>query len=295
MKRILLFLMLSVTALYATESVLIDFSAITEDNTTVDYSAYLPEGSELDGTVSLNLANWSVRLNTSSNSLSRQMASNTKTVESKTNGQVLGIKVNFPTWSNNSYAEVLPPFEVPAYTTDGTDFAGLGIIKNVGDIQEIKINVYGNGYPHKIVLMIEDDNKQVSFIDFGSLGFHGWKTLIWQNPGYIENVGLRKLISKPIYPQGETFIRLLGFRILRDGNDIGGDTIIYIKDLFVTHDKSTINDETDIDDEAVWGINAERELAINATNMRRLADTQYLLNIEKSKMDVVITTTEPTE
>ncbi len=272
-------------SLLADESILLDFSTLTAAQTTLDYSIYLPDSYQsAENTMSLDIINWQIVLNNSANSNARQQLSYVLPAPSKTLGTVLGARINFPEWNANSYADIVPPFEIPVFTEEGISFEGNGIITNVGDIKEIKVNVYGGNFPHRLILILEDQNYKQLLIPMGSLQFLGWKELVWENTVYIENPNNRALLQQPRYPTSSAFIKLIGFRIFRHGKEIGGDTIVYIKDVSITYDKSTLFEDEDFDEEELWGIISKKEKAINREEMEKLAIRMYLIEQEALKI-----------
>ena len=144
-------LLLGGVALFADESVLIDFTKLAADTTVgknktpTENGATLVDFSNVAGATftdeekaamktSLALGNWEVVLASSARSVTNQ--SDTMTRESPVsakakpfngeeiaNKKVLGIRVHFPVESFNSWAIVKPPFDIPAYA-DKTDAAG---------------------------------------------------------------------------------------------------------------------------------------------------------------------------
>lgn len=271
---------------FAEEAILIDFSALTAEATTLDYSAYLHEDYQgANNTISLAIENWNVELNSSARTLERQQLSCVLPAHSQSQGTVLGIRAHFPTWGSNAYADVIPPFEIPVFTEQGVSFESAGIVTNVGNIREIRVNVYGGNFPHELQLILEDETGEQFIIPMGSLQFLGWQELVWKNPAYISNASDRDLFQSPRYPTGSAFIKLVAIRIFRPGSAVGGDSITYIKDISISFDQSTLIEDTDFDEEGIWGIIEERETTANAREMERLAIQRYLIEQEELKMD----------
>ncbi len=171
----------------------------------------------------------------------------------------------------------------PGYLEDNGKFDGFGVIKNVGDIKEIQVEVYGQNYPHGLSLRYKDQSGAVHDIFMDHLRFDGWKKIVWRNPNYIQSVRDRELYSLPLYPQAFPFMKFLGFIIHRDGANIGSDFVVYFKDVQVIYDKAVITQDRDIEDEEVWGILEEREAARRAAEIRRLGNVQVLRYLEKKK------------
>lgn len=311
MKRfgILLGIMLLVVSFSVTaeESVLIDFSELTADledgnnsATLVDFSdkagiGFSEEEKELMKT-SLAIENWSVILASSSRTVENQRLSYTLEAPVRDDAQkfagetVMGIRVHFPTEPFNSYAIIEPPFEIPAYMQadeqdrEGRMFENKGVIKNVGAVKKISMNVYGSNFPNGLGIIIEDQNgrEQNLFLDY--LKFRGWRTLGWVNPNYIDDVRNRELVSMPLYPRMTPMRKLKGFIIYRDAAQDGGDIITYIKDVSMTYDLAVLPGTTDIDNESLWGILEEREESRRNAEWRRLGEIQVLRALEQRKI-----------
>ena len=67
----------------------------------------------------------------------------------------------------------------------------------------------------------------------------------------------------------------------------GGDFIAYVKDISVTYDMAILeNVDVEIDDEAVWGILADREEQRRKNEIKKLGNLQVLRYIEQQKMHV---------
>ena len=176
MKRLFIFafvvaLLLGGTALFADESVLIDFTKLAADTTIganktptenaatlIDYSniagASFTDADKALMKSSLSLGNWQVTLASSARSISNQSVTMTReaTTSAKAkqfNGQdmankkVIGIRVHFPVEPFNSWAMITPPFDIPAYADKDTFSNGTLTVaaadKGLGE----KFNGYG--------------------------------------------------------------------------------------------------------------------------------------------------------
>ncbi|MDR1315312.1 MAG: flagellar filament outer layer protein FlaA [Spirochaetales bacterium] len=261
---------------------------------------------------SLAIKNWEVRLSSSSRTVVNQEYSLAKQAtvrdeedvpEAHFRGKnVLGVRIHFPTEMHNAWAVIKPPFEIPAYqdkTTMGNDgqmtvtdedrgkgdmFTNIGIVKNVGVLKTVDLNVHGLNFPHKISIIVKNSNNEEQEILMGHLQFDGWRKLHWDNPNYIFDVRNRNLIPYPLYPKTAPMIKLTGIRIYRDGMHEGDDFIGYIKDISITFDRAVKTGLRDIDDEAVWGILQKREESRRNAELRRLGNIQVLRYLEVQKM-----------
>jgi len=175
MKRLFIFvvvgLFLGGTALFADESVLIDFTKLGADQavgtnkvptengaTLIDYSAVAgasfsdEEKAAMKSSLALN--NWQVTLASSARSVANQSVTMTKEASTNPNAKqfngedmaskkILGIRIHFPTEPFNSWAMIQPPFDIPAYadkdSMQGTKLVTADKDKGLGE----KFNTYG--------------------------------------------------------------------------------------------------------------------------------------------------------
>ncbi len=319
MKRfgILLGIMLFVMSfsLFAVEAVLIDFNTLTDDledgnnkATLVDFSSkagvgYTDEEKKLMKT-SLAIEKWEVVLNSSAKTVVNQKLSYTlkAPVSDKAKNfageTVMGIRVHFPEDPFNAYAIIKPPFEIPAYMRktkdDGTEdpedkngskFEGFGVLKNVGAIKSIAVNVYGSNFPNGLGIILKDQNGKERNVFLDYLDFRGWRTLGWVNPSYISEVRNRELKKYPLYPRTTPMRKLMGFVLYKDAAQEGGDVITYIKDVKLTYDLAVLPGLDDIDNEALWGILDARESSRRNAEWRKLGEIQVLRALEQRKLD----------
>ncbi|MDR1930345.1 MAG: flagellar filament outer layer protein FlaA [Treponema sp.] len=265
---------------------------------------------------SLAIKNWTVTLASSSRNTSREVLTYTDEAASKQYGTVMGVRVNFPVEPWNSWALIKPPFEIPAYEPTGTvddegnftaaegggggviglsrfegpdedqdgkaDY-GLGVVKNVGTIKSIAVNVYGLNFPHSlsVVLIDSEGHEKTMFVDY--LNFDGWAELYWQNPAYVSQVRNRELRQYPLYPTTTPFVKFGGFLIKRDADRIGGDFIAYFRDVKIIYDKAVLDTDRDINDEGLWHIITDRETAKKKWEMSRFGQSQILNYLERQK------------
>jgi len=302
-------LFLASTGAFAEQQTLIDFSKLTADPTTtlhaptvIDYSqnagsSYSAED-KANMKISLAIPSWEVELASSSQTVDNQTKSVVKAAvvradASKYAGQtVLGVRIHFPDFAINSFAVIKPPFTIPAYATlagdqnakVGGQFDGFGVLKNVGVIKAIQVNVLGRNFNHSLSLLLENENGDTQEIFMGYLNFDGWKSLTWSNPNYQTEVRNRDIKVLPLYPHSQPFIKLKGIVIHRDGYAEGGDVVTYIKDINVIYDQAVLDKGAEVDDEALWGILASQEEAKRNSEIRKLGDLQVLRSLEKKKM-----------
>jgi hypothetical protein len=250
---------------------------------------------------SLAIANWDVKFNSSSQTIANVSNTYTREAPSKQWGTVMGVRIHYPVDYAYSKATIKPPFEIPAYepmaevNDDGviqaSDSDGItgpsrfeneyGVLKNVGTIRSIAVNVYGLNFPHglNVIIIDSEGNEKVCFM--GYLNFDGWAELTWNNPQYIFEVRNRDLRLYPLYPTTMPFIKFGGFRLDRDADRAGGDFITYFKDVKIIYDKARLDTDRDIDDEAIWGIINHRETEKKIFEMEKFGQNQILRYLDE--------------
>ena len=216
----------------------------------------------------MSISNWIVEVRSSGLRIPNIVKSQCLSVPSKLQKQnVMGVRINFPETRQNDRAYIRPQFEFHVYDRKG-NFSNLsnGIVANVGLIKDVSVWVKGRNYPFDFaVRMIDQDNKAHEYF-FGNLFFDNWRKLTWVNANYIDQVKDRVIIRKPMYPKDLPFLKFSSFVVYRNMDQIGGDFILYIKNVsmrFERHATSILED--DIDDEGVWKILQQRAL----DNMQR--------------------------
>ena len=269
---------------------------------------------------SLAIQNWEVILASSSRTVTNMVKSYTKEAPSKQWGTVMGVRVHFPVENFNSHALVKPPFEIPAFepqadvqddgtiepvdeeNNDGISAQsrfedGYGVVKNVGTIKSVAVNVYGLNFPHGLSTLIVDSTGNQKSVFMGYLMFDGWGELRWDNPAYIQEVRNRDLRLYPLYPESTPFVKFAGFEIKRDAAKVGGDFITYFKDVKIIYDKAVLDTDRDIDDESLWNIIQDRETARKVWEMERFGQNQILryLDIQKQATESTFTPSEGSE
>ena len=262
---------------------------------------------------SLAIRNWTVRLNSSARTVMREVLTYADEAQSKQYGTVLGVRINFPTEPWNANAFIRPPFEIPAYEPTGEiddegnitasssgvmsmsrfegpdengtgkPTYGLGVVKNVGTIKSVAVNVYGLQFPHalSVILIDNEGTEKIYHVDY--LNFDGWAELIWNNPAYIAQVRNRELRLMPLYPTATPFVKFGGFLIKRDADKDGGDFVCYFRDVKIIYDKAVLDTDRDIDDEGLWHIIQDRETAKKKWEMSRFGQQQILRYLDQQK------------
>jgi hypothetical protein len=301
---------------FAKESTVIDFSLLKADTepdargyaqntrTMMNYdrasgSSFTADQKSLMKT-SLALDQWEVELNSSAREPVALAASKTKgaTVKQSANvpfaGQdVLGVYVLFPDWANNASAKIVPPYEIQAYEkledSDSSETQqyrfdnGYGVVRNVGTLKSVAVTTFGDNYPHKLFVLLADQDGITRRYYMGTLQFDGWKTLIWNNPNYISDVRTREIRVYPIYPRGLPYVKFCGFQVARDANDIGHHFVGYFKDVKVIYDLAVLSTDRDIAEEDLWKIIETEEKDRQDFEMSRFGNKQVQRYIEKDK------------
>jgi hypothetical protein len=347
-------LLCAFTLAYADEAVLIDFAQLKADikadplnqgkfldnrATMMDFSgtagaSYTDEQKKQMQT-SLAIRNWDVVLASSSKDNLNQSLSSTAEAAvlssaKRYGGQtVMGFRVHFPVADYNSWAKILPPFEIPAFASKATiddngnitetkdagtgdpldpntrmsRFEGkydagtkitsaLGVVKNVGVIKQIAVDVKGLNFPHGLSVILKDADGNEQTIFMGYLNFDGWKTLIWENPAYVTDVRNRELRIFPLYPKSTPMVKFAGFLVTRDAAHEGGDFVSYVKDVRILYDEAVLKTGSDIDDESIWGIVNKKESERQNIESKRFGAQQVLRFLEKTKQESKTTFTD---
>ena len=244
---------------------------------------------------SLAIANWDVVFNSSAETIANVSNTYTKEADSKEHGTVMGVRIHYPLGPSYAKATIKPPFEIPAYEWGEVDDSGnitssrsyvatevsrfedgYGVLKNVGTIRSVSVQVYGLNFPHGLNVILIDSQGKEKVCFMGYLNFDGWAELTWNNPQYVFEVRNRDLRLYPLYPWNEPFIKFGGFRLDRDADAIGGDFVTYFKEVRVIYDVANLRPDRDIDDEATWEIIWQRESENRLREMERFGDAQLL-------------------
>jgi hypothetical protein len=213
----------------------------------------------------MKLDHWLVLLNSSSRQIQNIQYSYAKAV--KTKGKVgggprtvLGARIHFPEWPNNSYAEIAPPYDFPVYTEAGVPASiENGVIGNVGDLYSITAEVYGRNFKNAFYIQLRNEFGALEKYFLGYLYYNGWRKLTWKNPMYIDNVDLRQIVRLPIFPdKGLPYKKFDSFLVFRQGYDVGGDFLVYVANISMTYDLAVVQEDEDIDEEGTWNILAAK-------------------------------------
>jgi len=207
---------------------------------------------------------------------------------------VLGVRVNFAEGDTHSWALIEPAYRIPRVplhliTGRDVDFSQRVVINDVAQIRSISVEVYGLNYPHRLSVLYEDTDGRLREFFIGTLDFTGWRTITWDSQYYVPaevevpvevppevgeegaeidgalaaaadadaeadatTVALQRL--EPLYPQTFNNIAFRGIRIWKNGSNLTGDFVGYIKEVRVDYDPQPTSVLADIDHEGLWGI-----------------------------------------
>ncbi len=249
------FLFIGITGLFGREDILIDFSNL--DGTGIDFSAqagdnWTPEEKAMM-TLDLSINNWSAKVNSSSKTIQATNKTEILTVKDTLeypNQNVLGVRIYFPQRYANSYAEIIPPFEIPSYYDNkenpdgmGTLFIYKGVVRNVGTIKKISVRVLGNNFKYALYVRIKNKNAEIKDVFVGYLNFIGWRTISWVNPHYQVEVDNRNKNrdNVPYYPYEYPYIKFMGFVVQRLNTETTGNFVIMVKEVSVEYEEEFID------------------------------------------------------
>ncbi len=235
------------------------------------------------------LDKWRVSLNASANSIDNRVLSYTKPVESKRFGTVLGVRIHFPTWNNNSYALIHPPFPIKVYNDDG-QFANAenGVMPNAWEVRSVSIWVNGRNYNNQIAIRLKDRNDEVQEYFMGNVYFEGWRKLTWLNPNFTEKIYAKSLTKVPLYPKDIPYLTFDSIVVYRQGSEWGGDFVTYIGAMDIEYTPYIVDRESveDIEDEAVWQIIANKGKRATELENKKLAEKLILYQQEEYRLKI---------
>ncbi len=236
--------------------------------------------------------NWRARLNDSANYTQNMRLTYTRNVRGVDgNKNYLGIRVNFPNFSNNAYANIIPPLRVPFYGSPAS-----GVLTNVGALKSVLTRVAGRNYPYRVSANIQRSDGEVVHAPFGSIEYLGWRDLQYDNPEYIEDLKYRTLTITPAYPRILPSLRFNDMSFFRNGElPISGDFVTYVAWVDVIYDYAFSEVELEelrqsedyIDDEATWQILSNELGKVEAQLLQEKLDRfRYLEKLERDKMNL---------
>ena len=248
----------------------------------------------------MKLSNWVVKLNSSANIPANRKQSYVKPIKitkGPDNGKnVLGVRIHFPQHHHNAYAQIMPPFEVRVYDTDGKIKNNkMGVMNNVGTIKKISMESSGRNYKYGTSIRLKNQLDEVREYFMGYLYYSNWRTLMWDNPDYISSVDGRTLFRVPLYPQEVPYVKLDSIIVYSPGQEKAarvrskGDFVAYFKGIQMWFDYAVAPDtlaDIDIDDEANWAILQFRAREQRRREMKRFREAVELKRAEERKMGI---------
>lgn len=142
---------------------------------------------------------------------------------------VLGTKAKFDRKGDNWF-EVYPKKDDKNYE-----------IPFVGTVTQIDFWVWGANYNYFLEVLVRDANGSVHILQAGSLAFHGWKNIIINVPGWLQQQS--KLRSGP---ENMTFV---GFRIRSDAEEYVDDFVVFFDQIkYITNSLSVVYDGYELKD-----------------------------------------------
>lgn len=295
-RKLYAFLLLFVGAgsAFAVESdILIDFTQYDElvqevfdaTNSYVYYDDGIPTA--VLGWSDYLLSNWTVTLNSSAAAYENRLLSYCQPVytsHEEFEDEVLGVRIHFPTWNNNSYAIIHPVFDIKVYDDEG-NFINQenGVLTNAWEIKNMSVWVCGRGFNYQLAVRLKDRDENITEIYLGSLDFVGWRQLFWENPNFpTPRFNTIDLDSGPAYPKDLPYWVFDSFVISRLGSEDGGDFVTYIGSVEMEYSLYYMGSElSDIDDEAAWGIIKERGEALKVWENQQVI--QEILSFEQER------------
>lgn len=235
------------------------------------------------------LEKWRVSLNASANSMENRVLSYSKPVKSNRFGTVLGVRIHFPTWNNNSYALIHPPFPIKVYNDDG-QFANAenGVMPNAWELRSLSIWINGRNYNNQIAIRLKDRNDNVQEYFMGNVYYEGWRKLTWLNPNFTDKVYAKSLTKVPLYPRDIPYLTFDSIVVYRQGSEWGGDFVTYIGAIEIEYTPYIVDRESveDIEDEAVWQIIANKGKRATELENKKLAEKLILYQQEEYRLKI---------
>lgn len=149
--------------------------------------------------------------------------------DSDPEAQVLGVKTKFDRKGDNWF-EVYPTQNGSAYE-----------IPFIGTVTQVDFWVWGANYNYNLELLVRDADGRVHILKTGTLAFQGWRNVVINIPGYI-NQHSRLRSGRP----NMTFV---GFRIRTDADEAVDDYVVYFDQLkYTTNTLSTVYDGYELKD-----------------------------------------------
>ncbi len=128
--------------------------------------------------------------------------------------KVFGVKTAFNRKGDNWF-EVYP-------TVDGKPYE----IPFVGDVSSLDFWVWGSNYNYYLEVLVRDATGRTHVLSAGSLAFNGWKNIVVNIPGWLEQHSHLR--------SGPETMSFLGFRIRSDAEEYVDDFVIFFDQMKYT-------------------------------------------------------------
>lgn len=182
----------------------------------------------------------------------------------------LGACVTLPT-SRGGYVsyKIVPPYS-PSLNESNK---GLGFIENVGEIKKIEITVEGINKADEVILYLSRSIKDrvgrpYKFKE--PIKFIGEKTLVWENPVYVDDPNKRITEPGPAYGDeaANLYIRAICIRTKCDWPV----SVVYIKNCKIIYDLDKTPEELERikESEAVWELNKDLNSKVKEKDLENL-------------------------
>jgi len=133
--------------------------------------------------------------------------------------KVLGVKVAYNRKGDNW-------FEVFPTAADSNGENKNFEIPFIGNVSQLDFWVWGAGYNYYLEVMVRDATGSVRVLNAGSLGFHGWRNVVVNIPGWIQQSSHLR--------SGPTSMTFVGFRIRSDAEEYVDDFIVFFDQMKYT-------------------------------------------------------------
>lgn len=204
-------------------------------------------------------------------------------IKNSSKGVGVKIEVDSSYFKGKSIAATIRPNIIPQLTENES---GNGKIENVASIKSIKITGHSLGYNATVSLDLErSDGSKVGMKSqqtqqLGSAPFE----VVWDNPSYIEDPAKRDIKAMPVYPNTVSELILNGITIRGEPFYVKdkGYIILYIDKVTVVADKAY--EESDIEDEDLWGIESANTESYGKIQEKQLEKREILKAKEEALM-----------
>ena len=184
------------------------------------------------------------------------------------NHQVFGVKTAFNRKGDNWF-EVYP-------TKDGKAYE----IPFIGDVSTIDFWVWGANYNYTLEVLVRDALGRIHVLQAGNLAFKGWKNLIINVPGYIQQHSHLR--------SGPENLTLVGFRVRSDAEEYVDNYVIFFDQLkYTSNSLSYIYDGYELNEvdfgDSDSSSNGNSSNKSKSSNSRRLNSDDDVVDVGDAK------------